>query len=82
MYMFSIIDDYTTHSEWEMISAEQLREEIMYPCCVDPFPVLTLTVTMKRRPLFHVLHLIIPMVLVALLTLYSFNIPARSGMYY
>jgi len=70
---------YTPHSEWEMVSTVQRRTVEYYPCCDTPFPVLNIDITIRRRPLFQVIHLIVPMVLVGLLTLFSFNIPARSG---
>ena len=81
-YTFFFIDTgvFTPHSEWEMLSAKQIRTSEYPHSCDNPFTIITLVIKIRRRPLFHIIHLIIPMVLVALLSLLSFSIPSKSGM--
>lgn len=70
---------FTTHSEWELLSAKQISSFEHQAFNAEPFSVLTLEIKIRRRPLFYIIHLIVPMVLVALLSLLSFAIPSKSG---
>uniref|UniRef100_A0A7M5X2P2 Uncharacterized protein n=1 Tax=Clytia hemisphaerica TaxID=252671 RepID=A0A7M5X2P2_9CNID len=70
---------YTNHSEWALGSAKHVRNVQYYGCCPEPYPDVTVEVVLKRRPLFYVLNLLLPMVLIGFLTLLAFFLPAESG---
>lgn len=52
---------------------------IYYGCCPEPFPDVTFTVEMKRKPKFYVLTIIFPCTLVLALAALGFILPADSG---
>ena len=79
LHILRFLGSYTPHSEWFLLSAKQIQTSQYYWCCDSPFSVINIVVKLKRRPLFHIIHLITPMILVALLGLMLFYIPARSG---
>ena len=51
----------------------------LYSCCPVAFSDVTVTISVKRKPLYHVLHLVIPIALLSFLTLATFTIPVASG---
>ena len=62
------------------MSAIQKRNVVYYACCKDqPYPDMTAHIVVRRRPMFYVLNLLLPMILVGILTLLSFYLPAQSG---
>lgn len=36
------------NSEWEIIDLHSERSDKFYPCCIEPYPDITVTVTVKR----------------------------------
>jgi len=55
------------------------KNEVYYPCCVEPYPDATFTVRLRRRALYYNLYLIVPTAAVAALTLLGFILPPDSG---
>lgn len=51
----------------------------IYDCCTEPYPDVTYTIVMRRRTLFYVLNLLIPCMLISILALFVFLLPADSG---
>ena len=37
---------------------------VYYSCCEEPYPDITYTIRMRRRPMFYVFNLILPCVLI------------------
>jgi len=50
----------------------------MYPCCPEPYPDLTFVIAIQRIPIFYVIVLIIPCILLSVLTLVSFWLPPET----
>lgn len=51
-----------------------------YTCCPGVvFPVVHATVLLHRKPLYYLLNMIFPMVLISMLTTLVFFLPAESG---
>jgi len=50
-----------------------------YPCCKEPYPDVTFRLTLRRRPLYYNLYVIVPTGAVAALTLLAFLLPPDSG---
>ncbi|XP_035665157.1 neuronal acetylcholine receptor subunit alpha-7-like [Branchiostoma floridae] len=37
------------NDEWELINITGVQEDIYYPCCPEPYPLVTFTITVQRR---------------------------------
>ncbi|XP_066918816.1 neuronal acetylcholine receptor subunit alpha-7-like [Clytia hemisphaerica] len=70
---------YSEHSEWTIENAYLKRNVLYYGCCPEPYPDVTAEFTLKRKPLFYVLNLLLPMIFIGVLTLLAFFLPAESG---
>lgn len=73
------LTSYIKSNEWDVISFRSERNVIYYGCCPEPFPDVTFTVEMKRKPKFYVLTIIFPCTLVLALAALGFILPADSG---
>lgn len=69
---------YVESNEWELLGCPAAKNVKTYPCCVEPFPDLTFTIIVKRIPIFYMIILIIPCILLSLLTLVSFWLPPET----
>ena len=67
------------NAEWLLVAVPAVRNEIKYFCCPEPYPDVTFTVVIKRRTLFYLTNLILPMVIISVLTMLAFLLPAESG---
>ncbi|XP_033627849.1 neuronal acetylcholine receptor subunit alpha-7-like [Asterias rubens] len=72
-------DQYRDDGVWELLKIEVVRREITYACCLAPYPELSYFIHLKRRPLFHVLNILLPCVLLSILNLLVFALPPESG---
>jgi len=70
--------NYVLSNEWELVSTPAKKNVITYPCCPEPYPDLTFFIVIQRIPIFYVIVLIIPCVLLSLLTLVSFWLPPET----
>ena len=73
------LEKYLPNAEWKLISIPAVRNELTYECCAGKYPDITFTVIVKRRSLFHLINLIFPMIMISMLTMLSFLLPAESG---
>ena len=69
---------YVPSNEWELVSSPARKTVVEYPCCPEPYPDLTFVVVIRRIPIFYMIVLIIPCVLLSLLTLVSFWLPPET----
>ena len=77
--MFQIdISSYVESNEWKLLEYPAQKNEEFYPCCAEPYPDLTFTIIVKRIPIFYMIILIIPCILLSLLTLVSFWLPPET----
>ena len=72
------ISSYVTSNEWELIASPGRKTVVKYPCCPEPYPDLTFVIVIQRIPIFYVIVLIIPCLLLSLLTLVSFWLPPET----
>ena len=70
---------YTKNGEWSLVAMPTVKNVVKYSCCKHPFVDITYTVHLRRRPLFYITSLILPCILLALLTAFSFTMPPGSG---
>lgn len=73
------LSKYTVSGEWELLDAPLNRHEVEYNCCPHPFIDITYTIHVKRRILFYLMNLIVPCIVLAVLTVFSFYLPPESG---
>ncbi|KAG7483154.1 neuronal acetylcholine receptor subunit alpha-7 [Solea senegalensis] len=72
-------DAYIQNSEWELVEVTGQRNEVHYACCEEPYVDVTFTVWMRRRTLFYGLNLLFPCVLLSIMAVLVFLLPADSG---
>jgi len=71
---------YQPSGEWDLIAAPAVRTVTVYECCPQqPFIDIIFTIHVRRRPLYYVFNLIIPVVLMSSLTIFNFFLPPDAG---
>ncbi|KAM9410279.1 neuronal acetylcholine receptor subunit alpha-7-like [Pholidichthys leucotaenia] len=73
------LSSYIPNGEWDLVEVPGVRHEVFYTCCLEPYIDVTFTVVMRRRTLYYSLNLLIPCVLISILALLVFLLPADSG---
>ena len=73
------LQKYTRNGQWTLVSVNATKNTVKYSCCQHPFVDVTFTVHIRRRPLFYVQNLILPCILLATLSVFSFSLPPGSG---
>lgn len=67
------------NAEWSITKGEIVRHEVIYGCCPEPYPDVTVYVYMKRKPTAYVINIIIPSMLVTSIAILGFILPVDSG---
>ena len=70
------------YSDFGVFALQQFyakRYEKLDPCCEDPFVYITYYLVIWRKPRFFLFNYIQPSVLINILALFVFLIPAESG---
>ncbi|XP_028397345.1 neuronal acetylcholine receptor subunit alpha-5-like [Dendronephthya gigantea] len=70
--------DYIRNGEWDVKSAILSQNFRYYLPDNIPYPDITLTLKIKRRPLYYTLQLILPLAVISMLTFFSFILPLKS----
>lgn len=73
------LDSYTNSAEWDLVGVPATRSVLKYFCCEEPFPDVTFSIIIRRRSLFYMMNLILPLVIITVLINVSFVLPAESG---
>ncbi|NP_001267779.1 neuronal acetylcholine receptor subunit alpha-7-like precursor [Aplysia californica] len=73
------ISSFVENTEWDMLSLPVKHNIEYYKCCPEPYPDVTFTVTIKRKPMFYVLNLLFPCVLITAVALLGFLLPPDAG---
>ncbi|XP_786682.3 neuronal acetylcholine receptor subunit alpha-3 [Strongylocentrotus purpuratus] len=71
-------EDYWPNGEWEIVESPATRNEITYPCCDDKYVDVTLYFKLHRKPLFYVVTLVVPCLLISFLTILVFFLPSDA----
>lgn len=71
--------NYIPNTEWALVTLHVQRNVHFYSCCAEPYPDITYTVQMRRKPLFYVFNMIMPCFIITLIALLGFYIPSNSG---
>ncbi|KAK2167531.1 hypothetical protein NP493_1271g01026 [Ridgeia piscesae] len=73
------LSNYIPNNEWTLVKLHVVRNVVYYSCCAEPYPTVTYTIQMRRKPLFYVFNMILPCLLITLVALLGFYIPSDSG---
>ena len=74
------MDLFIENEQWELHSALLDRKENFYPCCPDtPFYDIMLTLTIIRKPMFALFYYVWPSLLLLIIGIMVFFLPAESG---
>ncbi|XP_069172204.1 neuronal acetylcholine receptor subunit alpha-10-like isoform X2 [Procambarus clarkii] len=73
------LTNYIPNGEWELLEAKIIRNVIYYSCCPEPFPDVTITITIRRKTLYYMYNVVLPCMMMSVLTLLVFCLPPDSG---
>jgi hypothetical protein len=72
------VDKFLPNGEWDILEYPMKRNVINYSGNV-PYADVTLTLRMKRQPLYYTLNLILPCSVISILSFLSFALPSNHG---
>jgi hypothetical protein len=67
------------HNEWDVVSMKAIRNVLYYNCCPDPYPDITFSLEIKRKPLFYIMSILFPCILTSWVAALGFALPPESG---
>ncbi|XP_070549433.1 neuronal acetylcholine receptor subunit alpha-3-like [Ptychodera flava] len=70
--------DYWENGEWEIVETPVTRNVIRYICCDDRYVDITFTFVLHRNPLFYIITLVVPCLLISFSTLLVFYLPTDA----
>ncbi|XP_077973195.1 uncharacterized protein LOC120348676 [Styela clava] len=72
-------DDFVTNVEWQVVDMPVKRVVEEYSCCPDPYPIVEITLGLKRKSTFYIFNLLLPCIFISILLPLTFYLPAESG---
>ncbi|XP_077992173.1 neuronal acetylcholine receptor subunit beta-3-like [Glandiceps talaboti] len=80
LYDMIVKEKYTENTEWDLLNSTVIIVRDFSECCPEEaYSVLEYTLVLKRRPLYYVVNIVIPCLMMALLTLLVFCLHPDSG---
>ncbi|CAH1997595.1 unnamed protein product [Acanthoscelides obtectus] len=73
------VSNYQANGEFDLLGFSSVKNIEFYSCCPEPYPDITYTIQLRRRPLFYVFNLILPCILINGIALLVFYVPSESG---
>ncbi|XP_068240125.1 neuronal acetylcholine receptor subunit alpha-9-like [Palaemon carinicauda] len=71
--------NYQSNGEFGLVEFTAMKNITYYSCCPEPYPDITFTIKLRRRPMFYVFNLILPCVLINGIALLVFYVPSKYG---
>ncbi|XP_071493943.1 neuronal acetylcholine receptor subunit alpha-10-like [Diadema antillarum] len=72
--------NYNYNGEWDTLAIVAHSNVKVYSCCPDKeYPDVTFTINIRRKPLFYIVNLVIPCVLISMMSMVEFILPCNSG---
>ena len=65
--------------EWTINHFNATRNVDLYNCCPEPYPSIQFSLEMERKPLFYVINMLLPSLLLTLMSTLTFVIPSEAG---
>uniref|UniRef100_A0A1I7UQ95 Neur_chan_LBD domain-containing protein n=1 Tax=Caenorhabditis tropicalis TaxID=1561998 RepID=A0A1I7UQ95_9PELO len=76
---FSIdLSTYTPSGEWHLTKAPAVKDVKFNSCCKEPYSTVTFYMFLRRRTLFYLFNIILPSLLISIMTLMGFCLPAHD----
>ncbi|EYC35719.1 hypothetical protein Y032_0992g3324 [Ancylostoma ceylanicum] len=72
------LSTYIPSGEWNLLSAPAIQETIYSPCCPEPYSTVTFYMVLRRRTIFYLFNIVLPSLVVSLMTLVGFCLPAHD----
>ncbi|XP_061172033.1 acetylcholine receptor subunit alpha-like 1 isoform X2 [Saccostrea echinata] len=73
------LKDFYFNVQWDIINVTATWREKSFPCCDVSYPFIIFNITLRRRPMFYSLNLIMPCLSISGLTVLVFYLPSDSG---
>ncbi|XP_048732388.1 acetylcholine receptor subunit alpha-like 1 isoform X2 [Ostrea edulis] len=73
------LKDFYFNVQWDIINVTATWREKSFPCCEYSYTYILFNITIRRRPLFYSLNLIMPCLSISGLTVLVFYLPSDSG---
>lgn len=73
------MSNYVANGEWDLLEARIVRNVVIYSCCIEPFPDVTITIKIRRKTLYYMYNVVLPCMMMSVLTLLVFCLPPDSG---
>ncbi|OQV20252.1 Neuronal acetylcholine receptor subunit alpha-10 [Hypsibius exemplaris] len=73
------ISNYLPSMEWDLKNFTAKRNIVYYSCCAEPYPDITMTLSMQRRPHFYIYNHLAPCGVATLFAFLGFYAPGESG---
>ncbi|XP_071946483.1 neuronal acetylcholine receptor subunit beta-4-like [Antedon mediterranea] len=70
---------YWPNAEWDIVETPIQKHTIKYECCEEIYVDLTFVFVLHRKPLFYVVTMVVPCLLITTLTIFIFYVPPNSG---
>ncbi|XP_071845473.1 neuronal acetylcholine receptor subunit alpha-7-like isoform X2 [Apostichopus japonicus] len=70
---------FLTNGEWLLQNLTANRTIEHYACCPEPYPDVKFYIYLRRRSMYYTVNILIPCVVLSVLSLLSFILPAETG---
>ena len=74
-----ITKQYISNSEWDLKSASKVKNLRYYPCCKKAYSDVTITINLRRRPLFYQFNLVLPYSILLFCLWIGYLVPPQSA---
>eukprot|EP00057_Strongylocentrotus_purpuratus_P016490 XP_011670964.1 PREDICTED: neuronal acetylcholine receptor subunit alpha-10 [Strongylocentrotus purpuratus] len=71
--------DYLENGQWDVLDAYFKRNVEWYECCPDRYVDITMYLKLRRKPLYYLYKLVMPIVLLSALSMVGFLMPYNVG---
>uniref|UniRef100_A0A915HKK3 Neurotransmitter-gated ion-channel transmembrane domain-containing protein n=1 Tax=Romanomermis culicivorax TaxID=13658 RepID=A0A915HKK3_ROMCU len=71
------ITSFVENQEWTVVEFKMFREQVQQ-CCGQPISLIQARLTLKRKPLYYVINLIVPAFIVTIISFVGFFTPDNS----
>ncbi|CAI5455365.1 unnamed protein product [Caenorhabditis angaria] len=72
------LSTYTPSGEWLLLKAPAIKDIKYNSCCPEPYSTVTFYMFLRRRTLFYLFNVILPSLLISIMTLMGFCLPAHD----
>ncbi|XP_033102296.1 acetylcholine receptor subunit beta-like 2 isoform X2 [Anneissia japonica] len=70
--------EYRPNGEWDIVETKVVKNALKYPCCVEIYIDLTFKITLHRNPLFYIITLVLPCILISFMSILIFYLPSDA----